>query len=1002
MRATVGLRRGDHAGLTLATTHAPEPTPSLRPSHRHLAAVLLQLLSLAVLGGWLFHVGVLKTVLPGLTTMKANTAVALGATGVALGALSAPERRRSALALTLAASALVALIGAATLLEYAAHLDLGLDELLFADPDTTSRPFSGRMSPATAASFVAVGLSLGLLAAGRSRAAVAAGHALAVVPAWIGLLSLAAYAYGVSQLHAFGPYLAVALHTAAGLVTAAAGLLALRSREGWAAAFGGRPIARAALLQLAATAVAAPLLTGALVVAGVRAGWYHPLFAPAVFAALSAATFTALAFRSAAVLARAEAGLSRARAEALAADGELAASLERHRALVEGLPQLVWTCLPDGACNYLSPQWVAYTGAPEAEQLGFGWLRRIHPDDADRSRAHWLGAVAGEHPYDIEYRIRGADGGHRWFKARGTPIRDAEGRITYWFGSCTDVQEIVEAREVLARSGEALQAEAVKSEGRYRLLADTALDVIGRYALDGRLLYISPACQDVLGYTPEELVGRRTTDLIHPDDRDRVRAQFARHLAAPGAAHPIHTEHRALRKDGRVIWLEGRPRLVRDAQGAPVEFQDVMRDVTARKAMEGELEEARVAAEAASQAKSDFLANMSHELRTPLTAILGYADVLEGDARLFADGRVYARRVRDAGSSLLALVDDVLDLAKIEATGLQLHPRPVEVGRLLRSALDLVRPLAQAKALALDLDWDVASLTVEADPDRLRQVLVNLLGNAVKFTPAGGVRLRARCAREGAAAALELAVSDTGVGIPAERLAGIFDRFEQADASTSRRFGGTGLGLTISQAIAQAMGGRIDVASRPGEGTTFTVHLTLARAEDAREPGRLQAPDGTTGLSGLRVLVAEDVEVNRDLIALLLKPLGVELEMACDGAEAVAAAARTAFDLILMDMQMPVLDGVEAVRRIRAGGGASAGARILALTANVLGPEVESCLAAGMDGHIGKPFSVAQLVSALGRPHADRSEAGVCAGSALQPPALSWNAARRTLGPVRS
>ena len=321
------------------------------------------------------------------------------------------------------------------------------------------------MSPATAAGLIGIAAGIMLLTAGRGRRAVTAGHILALVPAAVGFLSLAGYAYGVENLYNFGPFVSVALHTGVGLALLAAGMLLVRQGEGWGHGLAGQPIAYAVLVRIAALAVVVPFLSGLLVVWGNRAGFYQAQFSPTLFALAAAGALLWLAFRSAHILARAEDEIRLARGLAVRTSDELMRSRARHAALIEELPQLVWTCLPDGRCDYLSRQWIEYTGLPEREQLGFEWLAKVvHPDDASRTLSHWRGAIAGAHPYDIEYRIRRADGAYRWFKVRGLHL-PAEDGTTYWFGTCTDIQDLVTAREALAASRDILEGEVTARTG---------------------------------------------------------------------------------------------------------------------------------------------------------------------------------------------------------------------------------------------------------------------------------------------------------------------------------------------------------------------------------------------------------------------------------------------------------------------------------------------------------------------------------------------------------
>ncbi len=523
-----------------------------------------------------------------------------------------------------------------------------------------------------------------------------------------------------------------------------------------------------------------------------------------------------------------------------------------------------------------------------------------------------------------------------------------------------------QAREETARAQRA-EALALAGEARHRSLTDQAPDAIGAMDMTGALTFVSPAVEAITGYAPEELIGVGLHEHVAPEDFDRLRDNLWR-LVKSGreAADPI--EYRFRRKDGSWVWLQAHPRVVRDASGTPVGTVDVVRDVSARKAMEARLEQALEAARAGAKAKSEFLANMSHELRTPLTGILGYAEVLWRDPALPEASRRHAERIRAAGSMLLTLVNDVLDLSRAEAGGLALHPRRTNLAEVVQTSVDMVRPQAQRSALALCVEHESGLPAVTVDADRLQQVLVNLLGNAVKFTRRGVVTVSLRCKPVGDEADVRLSVSDTGMGIPADRLAHIFERFEQADGSISRSYGGAGLGLAISRTLVQAMGGELTAESTEGSGSVFTVRLRLPLAPSATAAAQspTEAAGGPDALRGLRVLLAEDVAVNRDLVGLMLTPLGVRLQAVADGAQAVEAAAVEAFDVVLMDMQMPVMDGLEATRRIRAAGGPTAGARIVALTANVMPEQVERCLAAGMDDHLSKPLTTAGLAAQLG------------------------------------
>jgi two-component system, sensor histidine kinase len=378
------------------------------------------------------------------------------------------------------------------------------------------------------------------------------------------------------------------------------------------------------------------------------------------------------------------------------------------------------------------------------------------------------------------------------------------------------------------------------------------------------------------------------------------------------------------------------------------------------------LRSALEAAEAASQAKSSFLAVTSHEIRTPLNGVLGMAQAMENDPL----SRVQRERlgvIRQSGAALLDILNDILDLAKIEAGKLELETAPFDLEAAARSALGAFSAAAQAKGLACGLDFDrKARGFFDGDAVRVRQVLHNLISNAVKFTEAGEVRVEV----EARPAGVQLTVRDTGPGVPDSQAERMFDRFTQADASTTRRFGGTGLGLAICRELCEAMGGTIGVSNRPEGGSAFVVDLPLARSAAnpaARTPAR--APVLVPGETPLRVLAAEDNLVNQLVLRTLLEQIGIAPTVVETGEAAVRAWEVGDFDLILMDIQMPVMDGPTAARAIRAAEAATGRPRIpiVALTANVMTQQLDTYLAAGMDGFVAKPIAVAELYAVIAR-----------------------------------
>ncbi|MFZ4606343.1 MAG: ATP-binding protein [Caulobacter sp.] len=579
------------------------------------------------------------------------------------------------------------------------------------------------------------------------------------------------------------------------------------------------------------------------------------------------------------------------------------------------------------------------------------------------------------------------------------PIRDRDGRVLGTFAMYhrevsrpaeDDFRSIEAAAHLAAIAIERKQSEAAlaASEARHRLFADNATDLIMLSDCEGRITYISPSVARVTGYLPEIIVGRLISDVVHPGDWPAMKAVGDRLYAGETVDDASRVEYRARHKDGRWLWFETRTSLLRDAAtGEPTGTLDVARDVTDRKALEAELRQRTREAETATEAKSSFLANMSHEIRTPLTAILGFSGLLGRMDGLPDEARRHLQRITTAGDALLAVVNDVLDFSRLEAGQLELDPQPFDPAMVVRETADLVAAQAAAKGLRLEvaIDGDLPA-TLTADSGRLRQVLLNLLGNALKFTRQGGIRVTVSH-DDVAGGRLRIAVADTGPGVPADRLDRLFQRFSQVDGSISRQHGGSGLGLAICLGLAELMGGDIGVESTEGEGSTFWFTIAAPLAE-ATVPSRLVEAD-TTMMAAARLLLVDDVAINRQLVRTILGAFGHEITEAGSGLEAIEIAHHTAFDLILMDVQMPGMDGLAATRAIRASAEVNQNTPILAFSANVLADQLAACRAAGMNDHIAKPINLADLIAKValwtaqvGSP-ADQRDAGAALAQSL-------------------
>jgi PAS domain S-box-containing protein len=551
---------------------------------------------------------------------------------------------------------------------------------------------------------------------------------------------------------------------------------------------------------------------------------------------------------------------------------------------------------------------------------------------------------------------------------------EVNSRLTYQDGNPTGIQGIARDITERKRAEEALQ----ESETRNRLMVETLPLII--YSVDAEFPY-SPIYVSAnilaLGHTVDEWYNAPDlwVSLLHPEDRERVLHETGTAMAAGTATE---SEYRVVAKDGSVVWLHDRGRVVADSNGKRV-WQGLMLDITEQKQIEDDLHQARDLALESVRLKSEFLANMSHEIRTPMNGVIGMTGILL-DTNLNEEQRDCAEIIRASGEALLTIINDILDFSKIEAGKLHFEMLDFDLSNAVEGTVELLAPRAHAKHIELaSLIYSDVPNGLLGDPGRLRQVLTNLIGNAIKFTERGEVIVRAEKEREtDNQIVIRFSVSDTGIGISEAAQKNLFQAFTQADGSTTRKYGGTGLGLAISKQLVELMGGELGVTSTEGKGSTFWFTARFAKQPTPVVSSKpdLPAPRNSklvtehtlpeaNPVSNKLILLAEDNIVNQKVAARQLQKLGYRADVVANGHEALEALGRIPYDLLLMDCQMPEMDGYEATAAIRRLEGKTKHTPIVAMTAHALAGDRAKCLAAGMDEYITKPVKQEELKRVL-------------------------------------
>ncbi len=641
--------------------------------------------------------------------------------------------------------------------------------------------------------------------------------------------------------------------------------------------------------------------------------------------------------------------------------------LRKFSLAVEQSPESIVITNLDGKIEYVNQTFIRKTGYSREEAIGKNprvlQSGKTPPEvyqglwDSLNRGLIWRG----------EFTNKKKDGTEYVEKAQIAPIRQPDGQITNYLAIKEDITEHKANEAELNTYRENLEtlvaertAELAHNEARTRSILKTMADGVVQINSQGTILAINDAVLELFAYEEHELIGQNVKILM-PEPYHSEHDDYLQRYQASRSSKIIgkRVEVSGKRKDGFIFPLELVVNEVPDDSGST--YIGVLHDITQRKVAEQQLLKAKEAAETAARTKSDFLANMSHEIRTPLNAVLGLAQIGLRDSAGRKSGETF-RRITDAGEHLLALINDILDISRLDAGRLKVETHPFALASVLDSVISLVANRAEAKGLLLvpRLAPDLPPW-VAGDALRLSQILTNLLSNSIKFTHGGEIFLCVACEGD----KIFFRVTDSGIGMNEEQMGRLFKAFEQADASTTREYGGSGLGLAISRNLANLMGGDIHVESSPGAGSSFTLQLHMAASNAPEHPAGTPSASAAPRLTGFSVLAADDVEINRLILEDLLVHEGAHVVFATNGKQAIERleeAGASAFDIVLMDIQMPVMDGFAATRRIRE---MAPALPVIGLTAHALSEEREKCLAAGMVEHVTKPININLLVNAI-------------------------------------
>ena len=638
----------------------------------------------------------------------------------------------------------------------------------------------------------------------------------------------------------------------------------------------------------------------------------------------------------------------------------LSESEQNYRTLADSGQALIWTAGTDKLCYYFNRVWFEFTGRTIDQEMGNGWAEGVHPDDLNQCLDIYVRAFDRREKFSMEYRLRRHDGEYRWLLDDGCPRYNSNGEFIGYIGHCLDITVSKQAKEALQIS-----------ELNFRTLYQNAKIGLYRTTPAGAILLANNVLVKMLGYQSFEKLAERNLEEIEYEPTYQ-RKEFLDEIEKNGEIDDF--ESAWIRHDGRMIFVKESAKAIRDSNGKTLYYDGVVEDITERNRVGKELLNAKEKAEESDRLKSAFLANMSHEIRTPMNGILGFTDLLKEPHLTGAEQQKYIGIIEKSGARMLNIINDIICISKVESGQMEICISNTNVNEQMEDIFTFFKQEAEQKKLLFSYRTALSSKEsiIQTDSEKVFAILTNLVKNAIKFTKTGSIEFG--CEKKGKY--LEFFVKDTGVGVPKEQQEIIFERFRQGSELLTRNYEGAGLGLAISRAYVEMLGGKIRVESNLGKltddglheknGSTFYFTLPYKWEAKVKRAGLIEVADNlmeiqtSSELSGLKILIAEDEEVSQILISILIEKIAKEILKVRTGTEAVEACRNNPdIDLVLMDIKMPEMNGYEATRQIRVFNKKVA---IIAQTAYAMVGDREKAIEAGCNDYISKPINLALLI----------------------------------------